>query len=85
MARTKFPRIQAPPRPSRTKTYIACVHCGKGLGTCRGGWCPRCVQEQIDATTPKVEDVRQANEMLGRKAFSGTHSRRLDLPSQENL
>lgn len=83
MARVKFPRIKGPPKVQKPNTRTPpCIKCGKGLGTCRGGWCARCVQNHIDATTPNVQDIRQANEMLGRRAFSGTHARRLELPNQ---
>lgn len=78
MPRDKFPRIKIPPKPDPFRKHLLpCVNCGKGLGSCRGGWCQRCVDAWIHETTPPVEDVRTANEMLGRKAIPGTHSRRL--------
>lgn len=78
MAMVKFPRIKPEPKVEELrKKLMPCINCGKGLGSCRGGWCQRCVDTWMDQTTPKVEDQRQPNEMLGRPAFKGNHSRRL--------
>lgn len=78
----KFPRIKPSPKVERVRELLKpCVNCGKGLGNCRGGWCTRCVTKHIDATTPNVEDLRSASELLGRKEIPGTRVRRFGEPN----
>ena len=74
----RFPRVKAEPGLGFVAETVnkgrtpKCVKCGKGLGTCRGGWCPRCVAEFIDKDTPRDGDRRGPTEMFGRDAFKRT-------------
>lgn len=61
----------------KTGRSPACVNCGKGIGTCRGGWCQRCVDEWIEKTTPNTRGRSKATDMLGRKALPGTAERQM--------
>ena len=82
MTRSKFPRIALPAKPDPLRKPLKpCVNCGKGLGTCRGGWCQKCVTQWIENTTPDIENVRSANEELGRRQIGGTKNRQFDLPN----